>query len=310
MSKKTIYVSIACLGYDSELINTVSTCINSSSKKNNINISIACIGDAEFYKNIKNEFINFNNIKINFYDIKNNYGVGKGRNLAAKLYDGEDYFLQIDSHTLFLDNWDDDLITIFNKAKEINNSKIILTAVPPKYTYMNIDYKKLLAIAHEEFQYIYCEKDKKRLDVIPVFNDHTFKELFPEKELEMLNNKIGHSIKVCAAFIFGDKDFAVNRCLEDTVLFWEEEIFQSIELLNNGFSFIYPYIQSPIYHYFLDANSDPNSRSKIINFIDMLDMTMDDFFTNMKNNYISYMNNPANYKKIKAFEEYSEVKLI
>jgi hypothetical protein len=310
MDKKSIYVSIACLGFDSELMNTVSTCINNSSKDNEIIVSIACIGDFLFYENIKNEFADFNNIKINFYDLENNYGVGKGRNLAAKLYNNEDYFLQIDAHTLFLNSWDNILILSFNEAKQKNNSKLVLTAVPPKYSYMNIDYQKYLIIAHEEFQYIYCEKDKKRLDIIPVFNDHSFKELFPDKELEMLNNKFGNSLKICAAFIFGDKDFAVNRHLENHVLFWEEEVFQSIELINDDFKLIYPYIKSPICHYFLDSNSDPKSRTKISNLLSILGITKDDYFNSMKKNYTLYMNNPTNYKKIKAFEKYSGIELI
>jgi Glycosyltransferase (GlcNAc) len=310
MENKSIYVSIACLGFDSELISTVKTCVDNASKNNKLKISIACVGDYLFYENTINQLSNYKNITIKYYGIKNNYGVGKGRTLAAKFYNNEDYFLQIDSHTLFLNNWDTTLISTFKKAKQKNKGKIILTAVPPKYSYMNIDYKKHVAIAYQEFSYSYWIKNEKRFNKIPMFSDNSFKELFPEKHEDLKNNIFCNSIKVCAAFIFGDKDFASNTCLDESILFWEEEILQSIELVDKGFILLYPNIKSPVYHYFLDANSDPNSRTKISNLLDELEMTMDDYFNIMKNNYISYMNEPKNYNKIKAFEAYSDVSLI
>ena len=52
--KKSIYISIACLGYDTELERTISSALEGASKNNKINIGIAFAGNKKFYKDIKN----------------------------------------------------------------------------------------------------------------------------------------------------------------------------------------------------------------------------------------------------------------
>ena len=60
-------------------------------------------------------------------------GVSWARSLAFSLYDGEKYFMQVDSHTLFEQDWDDILIrqlfTLLGKS-----SKPVITTYPPPFT--------------------------------------------------------------------------------------------------------------------------------------------------------------------------------
>ena len=121
----SIYVSITCYKYDRELISTINSCLDSAF--GNIVIGLEYCGDIKQRDDILSVIKN-KPIRFIYTPEENNVGIGMGRNNAANLYNGEDYFLQIDSHTKFEKNWDIFLIEKFNKAKEvIKNNKIILT---------------------------------------------------------------------------------------------------------------------------------------------------------------------------------------
>jgi [Skp1-protein]-hydroxyproline N-acetylglucosaminyltransferase len=57
---------------------------------------------------------------------------------ASKLWDGEQYFLQIDSHTKFEEGWD---TTIINEIEATNDPKAIMGGYPPTQKQME-DFKK------------------------------------------------------------------------------------------------------------------------------------------------------------------------
>lgn len=306
MNKKSIYVSIACLGFDSELKKTISTCINNSSKNNNIIISIACIGNEYFYNDIKQTFIKQNNIYINFYNFKDNYGVGKGRNLSAKLYNNEDYFLQIDSHTLFDLNWDDILIETFEESlKFSNNKKTILSTCPSRYEYVIKDNSIVIGTVNEELPYTYWIDNGKKNN-IPKWGDESIDRIYPNIIEKIKKQKFIPNVKLSAAFIFGNSEFARNRFLSNDILFWEEEIIQSVELLYNNFSIIYPYIKSPFYHLYSNkAEINIGYRDNIDDMIIDNNIDISSFYKQMVKNYDDYVLNPNNHKKVLKFIEYS-----
>lgn len=67
-------------------------------------------------------------------------GVGFGRSNASLLqFDNFEYMFQIDAHTIFTKNWDEKIISVFNKIKNENNideDKIILSSIcPVSWTY-------------------------------------------------------------------------------------------------------------------------------------------------------------------------------
>jgi len=66
---------------------------------------------------------------------RNARGVGYARSKAMSLYNGEDYFLQIDSHVQFSKDWDIKSIEQFKTAQEIaGHKKIILSSYPGPYS--------------------------------------------------------------------------------------------------------------------------------------------------------------------------------
>lgn len=124
-----IFVSIASY-MDTELPKTVDDLLKKSKHPENIVIGIV-------EQNAKGRFYSFdhlNNVKKKDVVLQNSKGAGYARKLAMEMYDGEDYFLQIDSHMRFENNWDEKMINILNQAQEISGTKkVILSQYPAPY---------------------------------------------------------------------------------------------------------------------------------------------------------------------------------
>jgi hypothetical protein len=319
MNNKSIYVSIPCLDVDSEMVKTIETAIKNAENKSRVYLGIAMMNNKSFYNHIK-DFIalnKFQNISIDYFpsDIFNTVGVGKARNSAASFYNNQDYFLQIDAHTFFNKNWDSKLINHFEKAKEfIKNDKIILSGLPGKYGYYSDKYKwgHLWIDKHNKYPQLLANSFRGNENAkIPENGD-----FFPDQEFDIeyftnwKNNKSEYFplSKVSAAFIFGDKGFALDRRLTDDILFWEEEWIQSIELVNDGFSIAFLHQNDSIFHLYGQdmENFDLAHRSNI------LDMASDyqSLFNQMANNYNRYINDPANKEKVEKYLKYSNLDLL
>ena len=75
---------------------------------------------------------NIRKVELHYKDAK---GPTWARYLCSTLYKGEDFFLQIDSHTLFVKDWDEkciDMIVSLEKSPIISNKKVILSHYPPE----------------------------------------------------------------------------------------------------------------------------------------------------------------------------------
>ena len=100
----SIFVQIAAY-QDYELPRTIIDCIKNSSKENTINFGVHLC-----YEQDNISVPDLSNIKFEKSMSPKNMGVGIGRNIANSFYDGEDYYLQIDSHMRFDPGWDKNLI--------------------------------------------------------------------------------------------------------------------------------------------------------------------------------------------------------
>lgn len=77
------------------------------------------------------------NIRVIKKDYKEAKGPTWARFLCSTLYKNEDYFLQIDAHTLFVKNWDEKCIQMIHsleESPEIENKNVILSHYPPQIT--------------------------------------------------------------------------------------------------------------------------------------------------------------------------------
>lgn len=120
----SIFVSIACF-MDKDIINTIEDCLKKAKNSNQIVFGICLQYDKndDFLK----KYDNNPQFKIHRMDWKNAKGPTYARYLISNLINNEDYFLQIDCHTRFFENWDEIAISCL---KECNDNKSILTAFP------------------------------------------------------------------------------------------------------------------------------------------------------------------------------------
>jgi hypothetical protein len=300
----SIYVSICCLGEDKELIKTVQNCKEMAKDSNGIYFGIVVIGNLEFYEKIKKDLSNIENISFLYKKAKNNLGVGKGRNLAASMYNNQEYFLQIDSHSCFNKDWDAILIDTFNEAVEtVNNKKTVLTGYLGEYFY-NKDNGKIYI--DENLGYTLWLPNEFFVDgVIPKWTLAPLHSISDELNIFLQNNKFAPASKISAHFIFGNSYFGENIHLPENLLFWEEEIIQTIELVDDGFSILHFGSISPMYHLYTNSIFfKENSRETLSNFLPN-DKENDEL---MKNNFLSYLKN--NYLKVKKFEKYANIDLL
>jgi hypothetical protein len=307
---KSIYVSISCLGYDTELEQTVDSALEKSSKNNTINIGLSFSGNTEFLNYFKTKYKDYKNIKMIYTDIKDAFGVAKGRILSASMYDDEDYFLQIDAHTLFRDNWDIDLIQSFEKAiKFLDNEKVIISAPLGEYWYEQHNDKEIIKYS-ENLGYTKWLPGQFWMNTVPKFTDMPT-ELVSEKLKAYLdNNGLIPAAKIIGMFIFGNSHFAKNLCIDESIIFWEEEIFQSIDLIDNGFTLVHPNIKSPMFHFPFYRSNEQHHREDFDIFLKTMGISLDQYEEMVKSNYLRLADLEENKEKILRYESYTGINII
>ena len=136
----SIFISIASY-QDPLLVSTIFSAYNNATNKDELIFSICDqsdnpvnIEDLTFEKQVRYEHV----------DPVFSKGPCWARHRAQSFYQGEDYFLQIDSHTQFLPNWDvlfeEALLKI--EAEQINDSyfaKPIITSYPRSFKVLDFD---------------------------------------------------------------------------------------------------------------------------------------------------------------------------
>ena len=126
---KKIFVSIASYR-DPQLTSTIDSLFANKSGNNEIIIGVCMQDTEENYNEFK--YKDHPNVVIRFVPYTEAKGVGVARNtIQQELYNGEDYFLQIDSHSRGIKDWDKILINQINKCP---NYKTILSTYPNAYS--------------------------------------------------------------------------------------------------------------------------------------------------------------------------------
>jgi hypothetical protein len=343
-NKKTIFVAIACIGNDTELMRTVESCINNASFPERIHVGVNLVYGKTISKNYNyvyqlEEFISsFPNAKYVVTDIQRPLSIARDRNNAAFLYSNEDYVLQVDSHCFFTRGWDESLIAALENAINlVNNQKTLITATLPKYNLDENAPKDIVIPENVAFGYGYwidgfrsIEGDEK--DRIPTW-EHSFPEWYSWRLARMVQKSgFAPAVKVTGAFMFGNKHFAENMKIPEHIIFWEEEIIHSIELVNSGFTLVYPYIIASIYHYYQldETNTGRGQRAGLGDMIissaeehlmiplpepgeetlltsDEIEEYAIEWRRMVNESFSSYLDNPANAEKIKQYEKYSGI---
>ena len=120
---QTIFISIAAYN-DPSLSDTIRSAISSADNPDRLSFGVAL----QYRDEPDLSEFSGNNLRTTSYDTNTRPGIVRIRyNISRDLYDGEDYYLQIDSHYLFSDGWDTKLIKYYRDISEqTKTDKVIL----------------------------------------------------------------------------------------------------------------------------------------------------------------------------------------
>ena len=171
-------------------------------------------------------------------------GLGYSRLMAHNFYDGEDYYLQIDSHTKMDKNWDEAIISDIKHYKSLGIEKPLITTYPRNYWYENGSV--FLDTNNRVTQISFYEKPEQfRSILIPsqtAVDNHT-------------NNIFSNSVS--GGSIFTIKDFITPN---QKIAFYGEEIMIAARAFTNGFDLLLPKNQYMYHLYYNHAKPKESLR--------------------------------------------------
>lgn len=126
MGNRKIFIQIASYR-DPQLIHTIRDCDMKASDPSKLVYSISWQHSQEDEWDQLHEFKEDPRFKVVDIDYKDSKGACWARNQLQQNYDGEEYTLQIDSHHRFVQDWDLELISMYNQLKEKGHEKPLLT---------------------------------------------------------------------------------------------------------------------------------------------------------------------------------------
>ena len=292
---KTIYVSLATLD-DSETQIAIDNLFNDAKHPERVHVGLAVIHKKEkqykkFVKDNKNKNVSLKYIKL----VPEILGTGNGRYHARSMYNNEDYFLQVDPHTLFQPNWDEILIDLYEEAKkELNLNRFILTAYLGFYS-----YSPERSVDHARTRYPFYDKTFKYSDAYPGWRD-----------IPIADNpyKFIPCVKFNGNFVFGDREFAKNTHVVKDSFFYDEEILQGLNLIGNDIALVFPNVDLPVTHLYHNYINKYGGKRKSASAY-MTDKEQEVLAYNAKVRYFNYITDPKNKKNVKKYEKYAKISL-
>ena len=251
---ENIFIQIASYR-DMELIPTIKDCISKANKPENLKFGICNQKDeTDTFANL-DEYENLDNFTIMNVHWSKSKGLGWARSHIQKMWKGEKYTLQLDSHHRFEKDWDSTLIEMM---KQTNKSKPIITTYASSYEPGNDENEDKL---NKYFSKLVWTK----------FSSYGTILLFPHCFGETYDKPIP------ARFVSGHFFFTLGiHCIEykydPEIYFAGDEISLSIRSYTLGYDIFHPN-KIVIYHYYIrdgkvkhwnDFNDENKNNKKII----------------------------------------------
>ena len=248
--EKSIFINITAY-HDYELPKTIENLITNSSKKHKLFFGVHYV-----YEDLDNINIQqYENIKYIASKAPENLGPGTGRYLANTLYEGQDYYMVIDSHSRFTKNWDESLIEDVLMYQAQGYAKPVLTCYPASYWY-DEEGNEVIGPNHGP-QNIDFSKDE--------YFQNRFKT-----HLNVLNLGCHNDTKYQKS-ISGGFTFTVAPYIDlNKHITFKEEFAVGAMLYTNGFDLLIP-TQLVIHHYYSDPQNgyfEQHNRRSVWNYKD------------------------------------------
>jgi hypothetical protein len=232
-----IFISIASYR-DPELQWTIKSAIQNANNPDNLYFGIVHQGlDSEIFN-----FEEIKNISVTKMHPKEARGAGYARAKAMDLYSGQEYFLQVDSHTRFAPGWDSTSIDQLNRAKNISgHSKVILSYFPAPFEPERNGGMHL--ITNSEKVKPYPTRQKISLNKRKQWTAERFE--FEDKTKE--NPELSQT--VLGGFMFSDGSIVKEVPYDPEISFFGEEICFAMRSWTRGWD-IYSPSKNIIYHFY------------------------------------------------------------
>lgn len=244
---ETILIQIASYR-DWELVNTIESAIDKASNADRLRFAIV-VQDAPDNFSKLDKYIQDPRFKIKFQSWREARGVGLARFQTDEMYQGEDFYFQIDAHMRFKEGWDSALI---HEWKLLNDPNAILSSYPPAYRYDKNGEEEYISsnpnrlIVHDMF-----------METIPVFFGHAIPDPV---------------IGTRGAFVAGGMQFGPGLVCqkvpyEKEISFIGEEVVHSLRLYRAGYR-IYTPINQVVYHLYLRSENQEESHHFWVDFLE------------------------------------------
>ena len=233
----SIFVSIASF-CDDNLKFTLNSLCESASGKYNIFIGVVDQSSNSISEWLK-EFDKEKRVRYLHIDPFHSRGVCWARSLAGQLYDGEDYFLQIDSHTFFKQDWDSLLVNALNNLQLLSQKPIIST-YPPPFDFDEMG-KPFITLKPSNHVYSLLPKPDQHL------TDDSLVLKFHVKHT--LGGEYVKGFHLAGGFIFTLGSFATQIPYDPNMYFYGEEQSIAIRAFTHGWDIFHPrHVDIPLYH--------------------------------------------------------------
>jgi len=127
-----IFISIASYR-DPELLPTIRDCIKRADEPENLRFCIAWQHSPTDIWDTLEEYVTDSRFNILDISYDTSYGTCWARNTIQNLYNGEKYYMQLDSHHRFVKGWDTKCKKMIDDLQEAGHPKPLLTAYLPSY---------------------------------------------------------------------------------------------------------------------------------------------------------------------------------
>ena len=244
----SIFISIASY-QDPLLVSTIFSAYENAENKNDLIFSICDQSD----NTIDINGVTFSDqIHYDHVDPLFSKGPCWARHRAQSFFNEEDFFLQVDSHTLFAPEWDSIFIKQLEKIsanQEIDDyfKKPIITSYPRSFKVL--DFEKGL------FE---LNTGDKHTQVITYRKDSLFLKGSFSRQIGIptKHTDITHAILLAAGCIFTKGAFVKEIPYDPNYYFYGEELSLAMRAFTNGYSFFHiPDV--PLFHLYTDASDIP-----------------------------------------------------
>jgi hypothetical protein len=284
--KGKVFVSIASY-CDSQIIDTLKSLYLEACDESRVVVGLHLQDTQEVYDKLLK--LNHLNLRIKFTLKENTKGVVWARNkIKEDLYQNEDYFLQVDSHSRFKKNWDAILINQYNS---IEQPKVIISTYPnhfdvPDYDkeYLNVPFNTPLIIK-DQINPQNPIDNRYRAVNLPSLEDYDVKD----------------TRWIAAGFLFAPKQWIKDIKLPYNIKYNGEEDYQTFLSYLKGWNIKTP-SEATVWHNYEFRDSDTNEPYREHNSSYFIDDNSIELVNDM-------LFNQTHTRTLEQLEEYFNIKL-